>query len=146
MNDAEEDNADEVIRELLAPLRNVMIPAVVRDANRETIQRALSHRSRPAWWRRTVGVPLPLATAATVAIVATTIALVFQIANQQAPDGVIAQSQRDRFSINSTPTTVADGGAVGSWTITRSYIQTLQSLATSQVPADFDTKENRDES
>jgi hypothetical protein len=134
MNEFDEPKSDAELNELLEPLRSIGVPDAVRRANLNAVSSALAHRNEPHWWQRSVSVPLPLALAAGIALVATTIAIMFQSANLRTAAGEPA------------PTVVIDQLPPGKWTITRSYIGTLQSLAMPQAPADFDTTENRDDS
>ena len=71
MNEPHEPLSDELLDDLLAPLRAVTLPDEARTANREAVLRALARRAQPPWWRRTVAVPVPVAIAATVAFVVT---------------------------------------------------------------------------
>jgi hypothetical protein len=146
MNEFDEPFFDAELHELLEPLRSVSVPEAVRTANRNAIASALANQRHERCWQRSVAVPVPVALAAGIAVVATTVALVFQAAN-----GQIATTEKARPSAEQKIAPVAAIGrdeqpASGSWTFSRSYIETLQSLAMPQAPADFDTKENRDDS
>ena len=147
MNESDEPLNDEMLAELLAPLRDVSIPDKVQTSNRLAITRALERHTRPVWWRRSVAVPIPVAIAATVAIVATSVALLVPAVAQKSVGFPVPQANAGQVVAIE-----ADGGfqpakaSPASWRITRSYIQSLSSLGTTRVVVDFDTKENRDDS
>jgi hypothetical protein len=147
MNESEGPLNDEMLGELLAPLRDVSIPDNVQTANRYAIARALERNIRPVWWRRSVAVPMPVAIAATVAIVAASVALLVPAVAQKSVGHQVTQTSEARVvAIESDGGLQPAEASPGSWRITRSYIQSLSSLGTTRVVVDFDTKENRDDS
>jgi hypothetical protein len=147
MNESDEPLPDAELSELLEPLRGVSVPDAVRTANRNAIASTLARQRRPHWWQRSVAVPIPLAVAAGIALVATTIALLFQTSNWRMGGADVAPSNTQQVMSKDLASRIAeDRPTTAGWTITRSYIGTLQSLAMPQAPADFVTKENRDDS
>jgi hypothetical protein len=147
MNDPHESLSDELLDELLAPLRAAPVPGNVCKANREAVQQALERRVQPHWWRRTVAVPLPFAVAAMLMMAFTVAALLWPGERTQTVDG-----ERTR----PTQAAVLDGDAAEvvdrvhqlrpTWSVTRSYIQSLESLANVRVSLDSLTQEKSDES
>lgn len=147
MNDPSESLPDELLEDLLAPLRAVNISDEVRAANRDAVRRALTRRERPPWWRRTVAVPVPVAIAATVMLAVTAAALFWLVTAPQKADRRATGPMQDRFvetGSASKPGKDYVGGPT--WSVTRSYIQSLQSPDKLQVPLHLHPKEPRDES
>ena len=72
MNDANDPLSDEAIEELLEPLRTAKLSRTdVRSANREAVRRALERPAQFAVVATTVTVPMPLAIAASLALMVT---------------------------------------------------------------------------
>ena len=147
MNEPQEPLPDELLIELLTPLRNVAIPEEARAANREVVRLALARRAQPSWWRRTVAVPVPVAIAATVAIVITVAAL-FRPAWQPVVVDREATSPMRNHVVESDSVARIDSDDVArpGWSVTRQYLQSLESLAGARSSVDTDTKEKRDAS
>ena len=126
MNEPLEPVPDELLDELLAPLRAVMIPDETRITNRAAIRRALERRVLPPWWRRTMAIPIPVAIAATVAFAIATTASLWPMVAQRRAEQVVSKPIQDR-SIEpfSTAEFGDDGTSRSTWTISRSYIQSL---------------------
>src|SRR5262245_44838464 len=75
MNDPNENFPDELLEDMLQPLRNAQPSAETRAANRSAVQLALAKQLRPAWWRRSIAVPVPVAIAASILLLLATVAL-----------------------------------------------------------------------
>jgi hypothetical protein len=144
MNEPEEILSEDALDDLLAALREVTVPEEVQAANRARISRALARHARPAWWRRTVAVPVPIAIAATLAIVAATVALLFPPADQRVVKTIAPQGQVAATGVK--PSVAAGRSSPANWSVTRSYLQSIKSFAAGQLPSDFDIKEKRDDS
>jgi hypothetical protein len=119
----------------------------VRVANREAIRRSLARGIRPAWWRRTVAVPIPVAIAATVALAVTVAALLRPAWRPEIVDReATSPTQNHSVEIGSVPDIGSNKVAGPAWSITRQYLQSLESLAGARNSVDSDTKEERDDS
>jgi hypothetical protein len=146
---AEDAAADEMLSELLLPFRSAKPSAQVKSANRAAIAKALANASRLTWWRRTVSVPLPLAVAAGVAIVAAAIGLLVprsgnSLVRHEEPLRI--QTWDQTYPASLLPHfTAADSGSDG-WTVSRSYLGSLESLTAVFNPLDENDKEQRDDS
>ena len=148
MNENDDALPEEVIEDALASFRAANVPAEVEQTNRAAIRRALLRRSWRPWWQRTVAVPVPLVIAAMVTILAMTVWLLHPAPGRESanrnllppkPDLVMAPeaSEIDRDIDNSVPE---------AWSISRSYIRTIQSSPSGRVTSEFDKKENRNDS
>ena len=147
MNDPHEPLSDELLDDLLAPLRAVTLPDEASTANREAVHRALARRAQPPWWRRTVAVPVPVAIAATVALVVTAAALFWpSLAPQRIAREEPRSTQAQFVGISAAPDVGTDFAAGPAWSVTRSYILSLESLAKERVFLPPDTTEKRDDS
>jgi hypothetical protein len=136
MNEPEDSLPDEVIDELLAPLRDVSCPEEVHRANRRAIESALAQRLGTPWWRRSVAVPLPLAIAASVLLMLTTGALLWPMAN--GPNVIDTRL---------TPRTVtAANRERPAWSLSRSYILSIDSISEMENSFRPDSKEERNDS
>lgn len=143
MNDPHESLSDEALDGLLAPLRAATPSDEVRAANRASVRRALARRMQPPWWRRTVAVPLPIAIAATVIFALTAAALFW-------PRGVerttLDPTKTELAATSAVPALDSDEGASPTWSVTHSYIRSLDSLAKLRVSWTPDATEKRDDS
>ena len=120
MNDANNPLDDEAFEELLGPLRKANLPDGVRSANREAVRRALERHSSLPWWRRTVAVPMPLAIAASLTLMVTAAASLWPALDRDT--GVDGPEPTREIVVESDTTTPR-------WSITRSYILSIGSLA-----------------
>jgi hypothetical protein len=134
MNDANDPLSDEAIEDLLGPLRAATPPDEVRSANRDAIRRALERPARTAWWQRTVAVPMPLAIAASLALVVTAAASLWPAVSDS---NIPPRQQSSR---------VESAAESPGWRITRSYILSIESLAQFQKPLRPETTEDRNDS
>jgi hypothetical protein len=116
-------------------------------ANREAVQQALEHRVQPHWWRRTVAVPLPFAVAAMLMMVFTVAALLWPGERTQTVDRERTRPTQSA-ALEGDPAERVDRGhqVRPTWSITRSYIQSLESLANVRAYSDSLTQEKWDES
>ncbi|HEX3601206.1 MAG TPA: hypothetical protein VHU84_13735 [Lacipirellulaceae bacterium] len=147
MNENDECLPEEVITDSLAPLREMSVPEEIGVANRAAIARALARHTRRPWWQRTVAVPVPVALAATLAIFAASIALVAPVLNRREVERTAVRLTTNQIVEPEKMRDVGSGESVSStWTVTRSYLQSIESLATPRVPVDFEIKENRNDS
>jgi hypothetical protein len=136
MNDSDEPWSDEAIDDLLGPLRTAKLPDEVRSANREAVRRALARRACPPWWRRSVAVPMPLALAASLALVVTAAASLWPVfGNSLDMDGPLPQRE----------SVVESGSEIPGWRVTRSYILSIESLARMQDTFRPDVTEKRND-
>jgi hypothetical protein len=146
MNDPHENLPDELLEDLLQPLRSVQPSDETQSANRKAVRQALATNIRPAWWRQTIAVPVPLAIAASVALMFAVVILVRPSAvlrSSEQPSPISAAEQanpvmRELESVPNEPITPA-------WTIQRSFIRTLQSSIAAEFVASS-PRENRDDS
>jgi hypothetical protein len=146
MNDPHESLSDELLDELLAPLRAAPVPGNVCIANREAVQQALERRVQPHWWRRTVAVPLPFAVAAMLMMAFTVAALLWPGERTHLVGGELTRPTKAAVLEGNPAERVDRDHQVTTWSITRSYIQSLESLANVRVSSDSLTQEKRDES
>jgi hypothetical protein len=123
MNDPADLPPDEKFDEWLAPLRAVECPSDVRRANRQAIENALSRHTQPPWWRRSVAVPMPMAVAASLALVVTAVAALWPAF------GKSLDTQRHALHHSAQATSTEE---VPRWRITQSYILSIESLAKTQ--------------
>ena len=140
--DPDEDRPDDhFLYEQFAPLRETSPPAWVQLANRAAVDPVCTPTT--TWWRRSIAVPVPvlLAAAASLLVMASTTlwtSLENQDANQQqaAPEtgGVAGQAENPR----------RDAVGSSSWSISRSYLESLETIAapivssTVQAPSEKD--------
>ncbi len=147
MNEPDESLPDGLLHELLKPLREVTAPAAVQMSNRSAVQQALSKQTQQPWWRQSISVPIPLAIAATIAIVVTTVTSL-----RPSPAKPIAEIESPRP--DSAPDAIARPGANPvaddsirpAWRVTQSYIRSLQALAGAHGFVEPNAKENRNDS
>ena len=145
MNDPHESLPDELIDDMLAPLRAVILPDEVRSANREAVQRALARRAQPPWWRRTVAVPVPVAIAATVALIVTAAVTFWPSFGRQTVEREALRPPRtDVVEIDASASDDLDRATGPGWSVTRSYILSIESLAKvrESFPPDATEKRN----
>ena len=130
MNDPLEPLSDELIDDLLAPLRAAKPPHDVSSTNREAVQRALARRAEPPWWRRQVAVPVPIAIAATLALVVTAAASLWSSSGQRTIARESLQPLRaEAVETYDSSNDELDHAAGPGWSVTRSYILSIESLA-----------------
>jgi hypothetical protein len=146
MNDPHENLPDELLEDLLQPMRSVVPPAETQSANREAVRQALAKHIRPVWWRQTIAVPVPLAIAASIALLLAAATLVrpstVRSSGEQPSPLTSAQqanpvTQKSDLPPNETTTPA--------WTVQRSFIRTLTSSAATEFVASS-PRENRDDS
>jgi hypothetical protein len=136
MNEPKDTLPEEVIDELLAPLRGIDCPDEVRRANHRAIELAFARRLRTPWWRRTVSVPLPLAIAASVMVMATILALLWPAEN--------GSKVVDAHGPQRSATAVNQERPV--WSVSRSYILSIESLSRMENSFRPDSKDKRNDS
>lgn len=136
MNDSHDPNSDDAIDKLLAPLRHVDCPEEVRRANRSAVEVVLSRPSSPPWWRRTVAVPFPLALAASLLLMVTATAAVWPLFGRSTEMKAPPQQ-----SVSVTEFNTESPG----WSVTRSYILSIESLAQMQNSFRPNATEERNE-
>jgi hypothetical protein len=120
MNDANDPLSDEAIEDLLGPLRTANLPDELRSANLDAVRRALERRACPPWWQRSIAVPVPLAIAASLALLVTAAAALWPSLGKET-DKDTPVPQRENVVDSDT--------AIPRWSITRSYILSIESLA-----------------
>lgn len=142
MNDPEEilpdELLDEQLAELLAPFRDAAVPHEVRARNRAAVAQALARNAPAPWYRRTVAVPLPLAIAASVAIIAASIALLLPAAEPIATHNTDQLPQAQAVATNVKVEFAEPDSTQPRWTVSRSYLSSIESLATTRVPLNSD--------
>lgn len=138
MTDPEEILPDDLLAEALSPLRETAVPHEVQRNNRAAVARALTRTTRAPWYRRTVAVPLPLAIAATLAIVAASIAFLIPVTRPMADNKVESSKQDQVVSVGPKLEPVEQESAQPRWTVSRSYLSSIESLATTRVPLNSD--------
>jgi hypothetical protein len=136
MNEPDDSLTEEVIHELLAPLRGVSCPEEVRRANRRAIELALARRLRTPWWRRSVSVPLPLAIAASVLLMVTAVALLWPSANASKVINTHLPRRSATAAYQERP----------AWSVSRSYILSIDSLSRMENSFRPNSKEERNDS
>jgi hypothetical protein len=147
MNDADESLPDELLGELLKPLRETTAPAEAEIANRLAVQTALAKQVRPTWWQRSIAVPIPIAIAATIALIVTVAALLRPLPTQP----IATIKSRGRTDISTAVERAKEAQAVNepvrpAWRITQSYIRTFLSPAGAAGFVKPNAKENRNDS
>jgi hypothetical protein len=146
MNDPHDNLPDDVLEDLLQPLRSVELPVKARLANRDSVRQALAARLHPAWWRRTVAVPVPVAIAASIILVLAAITLIRPSAagaTVEQPAPLAATQQTDHAAPEKNSGIVKS--TKSAWSIQRSFIRTLTSSTSSEFVAS-NALENRDDS
>jgi hypothetical protein len=136
MNDPADLPPDEKFDEWLAPLRAVECPSDVRRANRQAIDSALSRYTQPPWWRRSVTVPMPMAVAASLALLVTAVAALWQAFGKSTD---VAVGRAPHFA------QAASKQELPGWSITQSYILSIETLARTQQPFRPDVTEYRND-
>jgi hypothetical protein len=142
MNDSDESPSDELLEDLLTPFRAVSVPNDVHIANREAMHIALARRRQPPWWRRTVAVPIPAAVAAMATIALALAALLWPSRGPQ----WVGRERIEPVQVRVIETGPSDELARPAWSVTRTYLQSLEPLAKVKTPLDSHAKEQRDES
>ena len=148
MNDPNENLPYELLEDLLQPLRDARPPVEAQAANRSAVRQALAKQLRPAWWRRTIAVPIPVAIAASILLLLATIALARPSLLQRDIEERLPQVTAQSLALQSaTPetTTARDDAYKPTWTIQRSFIRTLTSSTANGFP-NSNVMENRDDS
>jgi hypothetical protein len=146
MNDPHENLPDELLEDLLQPYSNVVPPTETQSANREAVQQALSKQIRPVWWRQTIAVPIPLAIAASIAILAAAIAFVRPSAVPSSSEQLAPFSAAQRANPGMQETILTPNETTTpAWTIQRSFIRTLTSSTATEFVVSS-ALENRDDS
>ncbi len=146
MNDPHENLPDELLENLLQPLRDIEVPAEAQSSNRSAVRQALATRARPAWWQRTIAVPVPVAIAASIVLLLAAASIVRPSATGHAtdqPSPSVAVQQANHAQPETTP--ASHETAVPTWTVQRSFIRTLTSSTASGFVATH-AMENRDDS
>ena len=146
MNDPHENLPDELLEDLLQPLRSVVPPTETQSANREAVRQALALHIRPAWWRRTIAVPVPLAIAASIALLLAAATLVRPSAvlnNGEQPSPLTAAQQANPATQETN--LIPHEKNRPAWTVQRSFIRTLTSSTATEFVASS-PRENRDDS
>jgi hypothetical protein len=147
MNEPDEPLSDDTLQELLKPFRDATVPAAAQIANRLAVQQALSKQARPAWWRRSIAVPIPLAIAATIALVVTIAALLQpSSARQTAVNGRPGPMSEPIAAATSKSHSNSDNSPRPAWHITQTYIHSLPALIGPIRVVEANAKENRNDS
>jgi hypothetical protein len=145
MNEPHESLSEDVLDDLLTPLRGVAVPDETRAANRAAVQQALASRIRLPWWRQSVAVPIPVAAAALLALAVSLTAFLWPSRTQ--PRVAVAQPIQDRFNERGPSADIGDKNMSSStWSVTRSYIQSLGLLEGGTEIFEAGIKEKRNES
>lgn len=137
MNDANDPLNNEAIEDLLRPLGTTTPSDAVRSANRAAVERALERRTSPPWWRRTVVVPMPVAIAASLALVLTAAASLWP---------AFGRTVVTHQPVQELESTVETDTATPRWSITQSYLLSLESLAQFQNSIRHGMTEDRNDS
>jgi hypothetical protein len=142
---------EDVLNDLLKPLRDVTPPQDVQQANRDAVLRALARRVRPPWWRRTVAVPVPALAAASLAAVCLGAWSCWLALGPVAAERLSAKrhSAVGAGELSAAPPDarrVSASGPPTEWKVTRSYLDSLDSLAHGHVSWISHATENGDES
>jgi hypothetical protein len=138
MNEPEDPLTEEMVDELFAPLRSVDCPAEVQRSNRLAIELALARRLSIPWWHRSVAVPLPLAIAASLLLMATAGALLWP-----AVSGSAVTMDSPAFRGNVAATANEESPV---WNLSRSYILSIDSLSRMENSFRADVKEEQNDS
>jgi len=147
MNEPPESLSDDVLNDLLTPLRGVAVPDETRSANRAAVQQALAGRIQLPWWRQTVAVPIPVATAAMVALAISVTAILWPSRTQPSVAQVASQPIQDRFNERGPSASSGEENmSSSSWSVTRSYIQSLGSLGSGRDIFEVEIREKQNES
>ena len=147
MNEPDESLSDDTLQELLKPFREATAPATAQIANRLAVQQALSKQARPVWWRRSIAVPIPLAIAATIALVVTIGALLQPSSAQQAAvNGRPSPLSEPIIVATSNSHSDSDNSPRPAWHVTQTYIHSLTALVGPVRIVEANAKENRNDS
>jgi len=146
MNDPHENLPDEMLEDLLQPLRSVVPPAETQSANREAVRQALAMNIRPAWWRQTIAVPVPLAIAASIALLFAAATLVRPSAFRSSSEQPLPLTATQQANPATQETNlIPHESNRPAWTVERSFIRTLTSSTATEFIASS-PRENRDDS
>jgi hypothetical protein len=147
MNEPHESLSDDVLDDLLTPLRGVAVPNETRVANRAAVQQALACRIQQPWWRQTVAVPVPVATAAMVALAVSVTAILWPSRTQPSVAHVVSQPIQDRVDERGPSDSSGEENVSSSrWSVTRSYIHSLGLMGSGTDIFEVEIKEKRNES
>jgi len=147
MNEPLDSLSDDVLNDVLTPLRGVTVPDETRLANRAAVRRALESTVQLPWWRRTVAVPVPVAAAAMVALVVTVTAILWPSRTQPSFAHTASEPTQGRFNERGPAASSGEENMSSSkWSVTRSYIQSLVSLGRERDIFEVEIKEKRNES
>lgn len=147
MNDPDESLHDELLSDLLKPMRETAIPVNVQLTNRQAVNRALARDLHRPWWKRSVAVPVPIAIAATVAFAITTIASLRPLSVGLNLGHDTRQISSNPISENLSQTDTAEHASESpAWHVTQSYIRSVPTLTGSAVFVESYAKENRNDS
>lgn len=147
MIEPQDSPSDDVLNDLLTPLRGVAVPDKTQRTNRAAVQQALASRVRLPWWRQTVAVPIPVATAATVALAVSVTAILWLSRTLSSVAQVASLPIPDRFNERvASASSGEENTSSSSWSVTRSYIQSLGSPAVQGDISEVEIKEKRNES
>jgi hypothetical protein len=138
MNEPDDPLTEEMIDELLAPLRGVDCPVEVQRANRLAIELGLARRLSIPWWHRTVAVPIPLAIAASLLLMVTAGALLWPATSGSAITLDSPAPQRNAGAAASEESSA--------WRLSRSYILSIDSLSRMENSVRADLKEEQNDS
>ena len=129
MSDSDDPLPDESIDEAIAFLRSVAPPKELHKDSIAAVHRVLAHRIQQRWWRRTVAVPVPAAIVATIVFALTaTLSLKPLVVPRTGQQEVPAQAQAKSVANNEESGFDVDNGASPTWSVTRTYIHSLESL------------------
>jgi hypothetical protein len=136
MNDPADLPPDEKFDVWLAPLRAVECPLEVQRTNRQAIDEALMRSPRSPWWRRSVAIPIPVAIAASLALV---VAAAVSLRPALAQTAGSSEPRQTAARADYTPENPG-------WHFTRSYIFSIESFAQDRHSLRPAVTEDRDES
>ena len=146
MNDPHYNLTDELLEDLLQPLHSVVPPVETQSANREAVRQALAMHVQPAWWRRTIAVPVPLAIAASIVLLLAAVTFVRPSAGSSSGEQSLPLSAARQGNPATQETSITPyETTTPAWTIQRSFIRTLTSSTATEIDAS-NSWENRDDS
>ena len=147
MSDSDDHLHDESIDEAIAFLRSVTPPKELHNDNIAAVHRALAHRFRQRWWGKTVAVPVPAAIAATVVFALTATLSVKPFVVPSTGQKVVPEGPQAETVVHHEDSGFGvDNGAGPTWSITQSYIHSLESLNSSKFNWNSEIEEIRDDS
>lgn len=126
-----------------APLRETLPPAWVQSANRSVLETA--DIPTTPWWRRSVVVPVPIALATAASLLATTSATLWPNPSNQDAGGRQAITPNSIAATQSSREVGVDVAKPSPWSVSRTYLESLETIAVPTVPSPIKPEREQDD-